>query len=118
MAIKSKDLGLTNVTVDSDSVYLTITIGNYQIGGSNVQFEDSTTPLAKGDVSHLLLGKKADLIGRTLDIDTTVLDSNASSNNIIITIGLDGTDYSPTQTTDTVDNNGDYYVLTSTFKFN
>ena len=122
MGIKKNDLGLINVTVDADSVYMTITIGNYQIGGSDVHFVDTTTgattPLAKGDISHLLIGNKADIIGKTLEVVTTVLDSNSSSNNIIVVNGLDGTNFTPTTTTDTVDNNGDYYALRSKYFFN
>ena len=118
MAIKQVNQPLVNVTITQDVVYLTITVGNYQIGGSMVQIEGAPNPVAKGNISHLLLGKKTDLQGKKLKVITTVLDSNTATNNIVITTGFTGTSTSPIVTQDTVDNQGDYYVQNAEYAFN
>src|ERR1700721_2866519 len=87
---------------------LTMNIGNYQIGGSVLQFEDSNTPLPyKGTISNQLLGQNAALSGKKLKIITTVLDSNPATNNIVITFGFQGTTASPIVIQDTAGNTGD-----------
>jgi hypothetical protein len=118
MATKQVNQPLVNLTITQDVVFLTITIGNFQIGGSTVQIEGSATPVAKGNISHLLLGKKADLQGKKISVITTVLDSNPSTNNVVITTGFSGISTSPIINTGTVDNQGDLYVQNAEFAFN
>lgn len=118
MAIKRVTKPLVNLTINQPTVHLTITIGNYQTGGSVVQFEDSSTPVTKGSVSNFPLGQDNQLKGRKLKIVTTVLDSNPSTNNIVVTFGFQGTTSAPIVISDSVDNSGDYYALTTEYQFN
>jgi hypothetical protein len=46
------------------------------------------------------------------------LDSNPSTNNIVVTFGFQGTTSAPTVINDSVDNSGDYYALTTEYQFN
>lgn len=117
MAIKKVTKDLVNLKINQAAVYLTITVGNYQIGASSVQFEDSPDPITKGKVLQFPLGAKEALSGKKLKIITTVLDSNTDTNNISVTIGFQGTTSEPIVIHDTVDNEGDYYALTTEYKF-
>ena len=71
------------VTVDA-SIFLTITVGNAQIGGNVVRWKNSPTILAKGEITNLNLGLGMDIRGRTLKITTNVLDVNPMTNGIVI----------------------------------
>src|SRR5580704_7580066 len=87
---------LVNLSINLDQVFVTITIGNYQIGGSYLFFtDDPNTTVGKGNISQLLIGDRAVIQGRTLKIITTVLDANPSSTAIAVTIGFKGTSSSP-----------------------
>ena len=71
------------VSSPDSEIYLTITIGNGQIGGSKVK--DGDTYLAKGDLStQISLGKASVLKDKILDFRTNVLDVNQSTNKCII----------------------------------
>ncbi len=71
------------VSSEDSEIYLTITIGNGQIGGSKVK--DGDTYLVKGDLSTLTsLGKAGALKDKTLDFRTNVMDVNQSTNKCII----------------------------------
>ena len=71
------------VSSPDSEIYLTITIGNGQIGGSKIK--DGDAYLAKGDLStQTSLGKASDLKDKTLDFRTNVLDVNQSTNKCII----------------------------------
>ena len=71
------------VSSPDSHIYVTIVIGNGQIGASKIK--DGDTYLAKGDLSTLTsLGKAADLKDKTLDFRTNVLDVNQSTNKCII----------------------------------
>lgn len=73
-------------------IYLTITIGNGQIGGSKIKYGD--TYLAKGDLStQTSLGKASDLKDKTLDFRTNVLDVNQSTNKCIISTEIVNEDH-------------------------
>ncbi|TDW96649.1 hypothetical protein [Dinghuibacter silviterrae] len=117
MAIKPVSKPLVSLTIDEPQVHLTITIGNFHVGGSFVQFEDQTAPVAKGNISQLLLGEKAVLAGRKLKIITSVITANSVTNNIAVTIAFQGTATEPGVIHDTVDNTGDYYILTTEYQF-
>jgi hypothetical protein len=117
MAIKPVSKPLVQLTIDEPQVHLTITIGNYHVGGSFVQFEDQTSPVAKGNIAELLLGDKASLAGRKLKIITSVITANSATNNIAVTIAFRGTASQPDPIQDKVDNSGDYYILTTEYQF-
>lgn len=64
-------------------LYLTITIGNGQIGASKIKM--SGNDLVKGDLSTLtFLGKASDLKDKPLSFRTNVLDVNQSSDKCIM----------------------------------
>lgn len=69
---------------DSDTVYLSIQIGNGQIGGSTVTLNGKQ--LAKGDLSKpTLLGAAETLKGLSLEVVTNVLDVNNFTNMCVMT---------------------------------
>lgn len=71
------------VSSPDSEIYLTIIIGNGQIGGSKVK--DGDTYLAKGDLStQTSLGKASVLKDKVLDFRTNVLDVSQSTNKCII----------------------------------
>lgn len=75
------------VSSDDSEIYLTITIGNGQIGASKIKSNGES--LAKGDLSKLtLLGKAGDLKDKPLNFRTNVLDVNQSTNKCIISTDI------------------------------
>lgn len=63
-------------------VFLTITIGNDQIGGSRVKWKEQIKLLGIGKIISLNLGKGSDLVGRKLSIVTNFFDRNPNTNNV------------------------------------
>lgn len=72
------------VSVPTDDEFLSITIGNAQIGGSFVEDQDGNL-IVKGIVTNFNLGKGSTLIGKKIKIFTNVLDVNDMSDDIIVT---------------------------------
>ncbi|MDR3680901.1 MAG: hypothetical protein P4L41_13130 [Flavipsychrobacter sp.] len=117
MQVKKDQLATKKLQITQPNVFLTITIGNRQIGGNQLQFDGNPNIFAKGDISNLNLGSAADLGGKTLTIITNVLDANDSSQGIVVTFSFHGTNAAPIQYTNTVDNNGDILSLTTKYSF-
>lgn len=71
-------------TLERDkAVSLTITIGNDQIGGSQVWFKETpTTILGSGTIINLALGNGNDIVSKVLCIKTNFFDKNPNTNNI------------------------------------
>lgn len=104
----------------ASKVLLTITIGNAQIGGSVVQFQNATQPLAKGQITDQDLGPVTTLPGQPLLIRTNVLDSNDSINRIVFTHFFhdeQGNQLASFQIKDQVDEDGDVLSSLATYKF-
>lgn len=99
------------------TVFLTVNIGNAQIGGSVLKFKNSPDVLAKGKIRNLKIGKGEDLLGKTLKINTNVLDSNTSTDKIFITHDFKNGVPSTFPFYDTVDNDGDVFSLTTEYHF-
>ncbi len=120
MSIKDRDESV-DLTIDPTStknVTLTIVIGNAQIGGNYIIFEnDPGTIVAKGDVSNLDLGNGAALIGKTLVVTTNILDSNTSTNKVVATYNFQSCTPAISSFNDTVDNPGDIFSLMVSFNF-
>ncbi|HEY0066928.1 MAG TPA: hypothetical protein VGB46_06190 [Flavisolibacter sp.] len=121
MNIKKRTEPPQDIQLGSASrVFLTITIGNAQIGGSIVQFKDAGQPLAKGTIIDLDMGPASALAGRTLLVQTNVLDSNASINRIVFTHLFhdeQGNQLASFQIKDQVDNDGDILSSLATYNF-
>ncbi len=67
-----------------DEIYLSVTIGNAQIGTNTVSYKNQT--LVKGDLKDsAYLGEVKDLNGDTIKVITKVLDANPSTDNCVIT---------------------------------
>lgn len=67
-------------------VYLTVTIGNAQIGGSLVESNEGAQ-IGKGEIKNLFIGEGSQLIGSTITISTNVLDVNEiDPNNGVVLI--------------------------------
>jgi hypothetical protein len=67
-----------------DEIYLSIKIGNGQIGGNKVTADGKL--LAKGDLSEkVYIGNKESLSGKTVEIETNVLDVNGFTNRCVFT---------------------------------
>lgn len=69
--------------VGDDKVFLSIGIGDKQIGTSVVSLSGEL--LRMGEIEDLLLGKGADLDGKQLNIKTVVTDVNDKSNKTSVT---------------------------------
>ncbi|WP_113639256.1 hypothetical protein [Nubsella zeaxanthinifaciens] len=73
-----------NVTGNENEIYLSIEIGNGQIGGSKVTLGDKL--LAKGNLANkTFLAKAVTLNDKVIQVETNVLDVNSFTNTCVIT---------------------------------
>lgn len=118
MKIKRRTEPAVTVTVDkTNNVYLDITIGNAQIGGSVVRIAGNSTIIGKGIITNLNLGPGQSLAGQTIEIVTNVLDTNSVTNGIVITNYFHNANPAVFPYNDTVDNDGDILSLTTQYTF-
>jgi len=76
-----------NINDECEDMYLTIKIGNGQIGGSKVILDDKI--IAKGNLEEpTFIGNIETLNEKTLEIETNVLDVNTFINRCVITTSL------------------------------
>ncbi|MBK8982694.1 MAG: hypothetical protein IPM38_10340 [Ignavibacteria bacterium] len=75
---------IVNVLNVKDNIYLSVVIGNGQIGGNKVTSDGKL--LAKGNLSEpAFIGTVSELIEKEIEIETNVLDVNAFTNVCVIT---------------------------------
>ncbi|MBE5321086.1 hypothetical protein IM793_18110 [Pedobacter sp. MR2016-19] len=73
-----------NGIAEQDKIFLSIQIGNGQIGGSKVMLD--AQQLAKGNLTqHTFIGDSNNLINKEIEIETNVLDVNQFTNKCVIT---------------------------------
>lgn len=101
----------------TSDVLLTITIGNAQIGGNIVKWKQDNDMLGKGEVKNLNLGKGSDIIGKTLEITTNILDVNTQTNGIVTTNYFHNTTELTKAFSDSVDNHGDVFSFVQEVEF-
>ncbi|MBN9382032.1 MAG: hypothetical protein J0H74_14790 [Chitinophagaceae bacterium] len=118
MQVKTRD-DTKNLTVSnlSSNVILTITIGNAQLGANVLQFKGAPDVFAKGTITNLDLGPGLALRGKTLNIITNILDHNPSTNGVVATYFFSGCTPSASLFSDTVDNDGDIFSVSTDFIF-
>ena len=118
MAIKKRTEPPVDIDVDrGNETFVTIIIGNTQIGGSVLKFKDSNQVLEKGEIKNFPLGKGSDLVGRTLKVTTSVLDSNTSTNKMIVTHKFPNCTLDSFEYEDQVDEDGDIFQLIVHYNF-
>ena len=117
MALKKRSETVTLKAQQNENVFLTITIGNAQIGGNFVKFKNSQDALAKGEVQNLNLGLGSSLIGKTLKVTTNILDANSQTNGIVVTYFFQSCTPPVTVFHDTVINDGDVFSFLVDFNF-
>ena len=67
---------------DDSHVYLTVEIGNAQVGGTAVMLNGNF--VAKGEIRNLDLGKGSDLRDKGARVITTVSDINENTNTLVV----------------------------------
>jgi hypothetical protein len=118
MAQKKRTEPVQTVTVKPDkNISLTVVIGNAQIGSSVVKFKGDDEILEKGVIKNLALGKGEEIVGRTLRVVTRVLDSNSSTNKIVVTHKLENGTPKTFEYEDDVAANQDVFTLVTDYKF-
>jgi hypothetical protein len=118
MNIKRVTQPPVTVTVDKTSnIFLDITIGNAQIGGSIVRFLGNTSLIGKGTINNLSLGLGQSLAGQSIQVVTNVLDVNNITNGVVITNYFHNAIPATFPYNDTVDADGDIYSLTTQYNF-
>jgi hypothetical protein len=71
-------------TKDSDEIYISIEIGNGQIGGSKVSHNEKT--LAKGRLTEpTFIGNASELRNSEIEVETNILDVNSFTNMCVLT---------------------------------
>jgi hypothetical protein len=103
-----------NYQVASGPVFLTITIGDAQIGRSIVFLDDKKVGI--GDFTKFKIGDGEGIKGKTVNIKSIVADVNDMTNKTSITYVLAGgtTDHS-FAATGTVENDGDAMIFKAHF---
>lgn len=102
----------------TETILLTVTIGNAQIGGNVIRFKGSSDVIAKGEILNLSLGTGAGLIGKTLRVTTNILDVNPQTNGVVVVYFFSGCTPPVTVFHDKVDNDGDICSFQVDFNFN
>jgi hypothetical protein len=101
-------------TVGKGEVFLTVSIGDAQIGGSAVLIGGKT--IGRNQIEELSLGDGAGLKGKSVKIKTTVADVNDKSNRTSVTYKFSGgPNPLNTEITSEVDNDGDSMVFNAKF---
>lgn len=78
------DIRQFNEIDEQDKIYLSIQIGNGQIGGSKVIID--SVQVAKGNLAQpTFIGNSSKLVGKEITIETNVLDVNHFTNMCVIT---------------------------------
>jgi hypothetical protein len=108
------DVKVFNPAVD---VYLTVTIGNAQIGSSRIEWNDENRTFAKGEISNLKLGPDNVVENRTLDVTTTILDANLATNGAVVTYYFHNCETVTITLTDTIDIEGGIVSFISQINF-
>lgn len=91
----SNTVQFTNVqfykTGNNAPVYLTVTIGDSQVGGTTVMFNGQSIGPASGDINNLQIGSTGDNLQYKLLICTTnIKDINPATNHTSVTYTLAG----------------------------
>jgi hypothetical protein len=118
MAIKKRTEIVNLKTVPDETVFITITIGNAQIGGNVLKYKGSNNVIAKGEITNFNLGFGGELKGRTLRVITNILDVNPQTNGVIVTYYFHACTPPVTFFHDIVNNDGDIFSFTVEFNFN
>ncbi len=119
MATEERFIYDSHILDKTKGVYLTITIGNDQIGGSQLWFKDTpSTIISSGKITNLPLGNGNDLTGRTLCIKTNFYDRNPNTNNISATYNFNNGSIPLHVYYDHVINDKDFFVFHLEFKLN
>ena len=118
MNIKPRTEPPVSVTVDRTSdIFLDITIGNAQIGGSIVRFLNNPSIIGKGTINNLSLGLGQSLVGQTIQVVTNILDVNSVTNGMVVTNFFHNATPATFTYNDTVDADGDIFSLTTQYNF-
>lgn len=117
MKVKKRTESVKMVADGTDTVILTITIGNAQIGGSVVKNKTTSTIIGKGEIQNLTLGTKAELKGKTITVTTNILDANEQTNGVVVTYFFHACQPPVTTFNDKVDNDGDIFSFIVDFNF-
>jgi hypothetical protein len=98
-------------------VFLTVTIGNAQIGGTLVQWVGQPGHIGKGIIQNLYLGKGHEIAGNNLDLFTNVLDVNPATNGVVVTYYLHNCEPDAFTLSGRVDNEGDIFSFATQVNF-
>ena len=102
---------------DDSHVFLTVIIGNAQVGGTAVMLNGNH--VAKGEIEDLDLGNGSDLRGKGARVTTTVSDINENTNTLVVRyIVTGGNQDIDEERTLTVENDGDAGRFTLALVFN
>lgn len=82
--IKNLEPNPRKVLKKGTSVYIKVPIGNGQSGGTAVVINDAIVLKGKLD-DYSLLGTVEDLVGKTINVITNVVDINSMTNKCVIT---------------------------------
>lgn len=116
MQIKQRSESVDLIPEGNNEVFLTITIGNAQIGGSIVKFDNSPN-IGKGEIQNLDLGKASELVGKVLKVSTNILDVNQQTNGVAVTYFFSSCQPPAISFFDKVDNDGDIFSFNIDFNF-
>lgn len=107
----------TYKTGNQSPVYLTVTVGDAQVGGSSIVFDGQE--IATGDISNQKIGKPGDDIRyKILRCNTTVKDINPDTNKTVVTCSFTGGESGEDFIFDTeVKENGGEVLYSLTFTF-
>lgn len=113
---KRPPLFKTTYVVAKDDVFLSVVIGEQQLGTSVVKLDGKV--LKEGAVKKLKIGSGPKLVGSTLTIKSVVTDINDQTNRTSVTLTLEGGVVDAVHTLSVeVDDNGDSAIYRTEVEF-
>lgn len=117
MATKERVITQNHILDRNNDVFLTITIGNDQIGGSSVKFRNQSNVLAFGKIIGLKLGSGESLVGKVLEVRTRFFDRNEYTNNVSAIYNFNNGSKPFHVYFDHVENENDSFIFNASFTF-
>ena len=114
---KQTQFNVTALNPNAD-VYVTVTIGNAQIGGTRVSWTNDGIILRKGSITSLNLGPGSGCTGKTLELYTNIVDINEATNGVVVTYYFHNATPATVTLNDQVDADGDFFSFITNANFN
>ncbi len=118
--MKTRNITLSDATVSikkGENIYLTVDIGNAQLGSNIVLRVNDKNIIATGEIKELLIGKAEELAGKIIRISSNISDVNEASNEISVVDTFKNGSQAYFKINNNVESNGDGINIIRSYRF-